>query len=101
MIRLVKFENQNEYQISIKNKYIKNNIYIYIYMQNPIEYIPTVHMVDKSKDDILKYNENPEFSTNTTYPQFSLGFQHYIHQTKNKMEKIIPQFEDKKSILHC
>jgi len=69
-------------------------------MQESIEYIPIVHKINKLEDDILKYNENPEFSINTTYPQFSLGFQHYIHQTKNKMEAIIPQFDGKKKVYY-
>lgn len=53
-----------------------------------------------SLTDDTKYdfnNPNLKLSTNIDYPLFSLGFHHYIHASKNKME-IIKQFENKKKI---
>ncbi len=46
---------------------------------------------------IFNHEPKPSFSKNIDYPTFTLGFQHFIHQTKLKMD-ITKQFEDKKKI---
>jgi len=45
------------------------------------------------------FSEEPiiRYSTNLDYPKFSLGFHHFIHASKNKME-ILKQFENKKKV---
>jgi hypothetical protein len=61
------------------------------------DYLPVIYKLPNIKDDILKYKISPEFSPNIDYPRFSLGFHHYIHQNKDKME-IIKEFENKKKV---
>jgi 23S rRNA U2552 (ribose-2'-O)-methylase RlmE/FtsJ len=81
----------------------------------PVNYLPVIHNItgtleqsesegqkaDKrtTTNDIFKSKTKPEFSTNIDYPKFSLGFHHYIHQSKDKME-ITSQFEGKKKIYY-
>ncbi|QKF93757.1 ribosomal RNA methyltransferase domain [Fadolivirus algeromassiliense] len=65
----------------------------------PNEYIPIVYKIPQPKDNILNYKESPVFSKNIDYPKFSLGFQHYIHQSKTKME-ITKDFEGKKKVYY-
>jgi len=68
------------------------------------EYDHIVYRIPSSKEDIFKYKEEPIFSTSVTYPQFSLGFQHFIHQTisggygVDKMNKMIADFKGKKKV---
>ena len=47
------------------------------------------------KLDILKSNFDILFSNNIQFPEFSLGFQHFIHQAKDKME-IVETFQNRK-----
>lgn len=61
------------------------------------EYMPIIYKLPKNREDIFEYEEKPEFSANIDYPQFSLGFQHYIHQSKTKME-ITKEFKGKKLV---
>jgi hypothetical protein len=61
------------------------------------EYVPVVYKLPNINDNILKHKHDPKFSSNIDYPKFSLGFHHYIHQNKDKME-IIEQFKDKKKV---
>lgn len=61
------------------------------------EYIPTIFKLPQLKDNILKYNTDHEFSPNIDYPKFSLGFHHFIHQSKDKMS-ITSEFEGKKKV---
>ena len=65
---------------------------------NP-DYIPIVYDISNFKDDIFKYRPNPHFSSSIDYPKFSLGFHHYIHQTKNKMV-IAEQFKGKRKVYY-
>lgn len=60
---------------------------------------PLVFKLNKT-DSIIKNDINAS-SSNTTiqYPLSSLGFHHYIHQTRSKMEKT-KQFEGKKQIFY-
>lgn len=46
---------------------------------------------------IFNHNPNPSFSKNIDFPKFTLGFQHFFHQSKLKLE-ILKQFENKKKI---
>lgn len=70
------------------------------------DFQPIVYRIPAIKDDIFQYKEEPNFSNNITYPQFSLGFQHYIHQTisggpgVDKMNKMISDFKGKKGIYY-
>lgn len=47
--------------------------------------------------NIIKHEFDPIYASNITYPKFSLGFQHFIHQSLKKMENTI-QFENKKKV---
>lgn len=73
----------------------ENNILINI----PKDYVPIVYKFPNIEpaNDIFKYDEYPSFSRNIDYPKFSLGFHHYIHQSKTKME-ITKEFENKKKV---
>lgn len=53
--------------------------------------------VDLKKDNILKYKIEPEYSNGIQYPKNSLGFHHYINDTKDKMQ-LTTQFEGKKKV---
>jgi hypothetical protein len=46
---------------------------------------------------IFDHNPSPSFSKNIDFPKFTLGFQHFFHQSKLKLE-ILKQFENKKKI---
>ncbi|ARF09636.1 FtsJ-like methyltransferase [Indivirus ILV1] len=61
-------------------------------------YLPIAHQIDESKD-ILTYKESPEFSKNIDYSAFFWGFQHFIHQSKDKME-IVESFKGKKQVYY-
>lgn len=63
------------------------------------DFVPLIYEVIDTKDSIFKHKPNPTFSTNIEYPKFSLGFHHYIHQTKDKMS-IAEQFEGKKKVYY-
>lgn len=60
---------------------------------------PVVFTLPDNIENIFKYNEKPNFSIDIDYPKFSLGFQHYIHQSKTKME-ITKEFEGKKKVFN-
>jgi 23S rRNA U2552 (ribose-2'-O)-methylase RlmE/FtsJ len=55
--------------------------------------------VNGNKLELLDLDAEPSFSKYIEYPLFNLGFQHYIHATKNKM-KGIEKFEKKKNIIN-
>ena len=40
----------------------------------------------ENKKDIFDTDKDTNFSYNIDYPKFSLGFQHFIHQSKDKMQ---------------
>jgi hypothetical protein len=77
--------------MSNENQDIKSEI--------PDDYLPIVYNLPNIKEDIMTYDENPQFSKNIDYPKFSLGFQHFIHQSKTKME-ITKDFEGKKKVYY-
>ena len=62
----------------------------------PPEYRPVVYELPVIKD-ILSVNTNPEYSTNIAYPKFSYGFQHFLHQSRGKME-VVEKFKGKKKV---
>lgn len=65
-----------------------------------MSYKPIIHTLNSNpKNNILDYNEDPEFSRNIDYPIFELGFQHFVHQSKDKME-IIEKFKGKKKVYY-
>lgn len=63
------------------------------------DYLPIIYKIPINKENIFDHVEKPEFSKNIDYPKFSLGFQHFIHQSKTKME-ITKEFEGKKQIYY-
>lgn len=63
------------------------------------DYVPIVYELPKEKNDIMSYDITTSFSKNIDYPKFSLGFQHFIHQSKTKME-ITKEFENKKKVYY-
>lgn len=67
-------------------------------MINP-DYLPVIYKIPNPENDIFDYDIDPEFSPNIDYPKFSLGFQHYLHQSKDKMEKT-KEFEGKKKVFY-
>lgn len=64
----------------------------------PENFLPIVYKIDESKDEIFKYNENPLFGNLIVYPAFALGFQHFIHQTRNTLIEKTGEFEGKKKV---
>ncbi|AYV78767.1 MAG: FtsJ-like methyltransferase [Edafosvirus sp.] len=58
--------------------------------------MPSLKSKDKS-DNIFAHDATPKFSNNIDYPRFSLGFHHFIHANKDKME-ILKEFEGKKKV---
>ena len=60
------------------------------------EYQQMIYEIN-SDNKIFNHSPNPSFSKNVDYPKFTLGFQHYIHQSKLKMD-LTKQFENKKKI---
>jgi 23S rRNA U2552 (ribose-2'-O)-methylase RlmE/FtsJ len=63
---------------------------------NP-EYVPITNNLSDPKVNIMDLDANVKFSTNIDYPRFALGFQHFIHQSKDKMA-ITKEFENKKKV---
>lgn len=63
------------------------------------DYIPSIFKLPSSDDNIFKYPNIIIFSTNIDYPRFSYGFQHFYHQSKDKLE-ITKEFEGKKKVYH-
>lgn len=56
----------------------------------------TSHVNDTEKN-IFDYDNDVYFTTNIDYPKFLYGFQHFIHQSKDKM-MITKNFEGKKKV---
>ena len=44
------------------------------------------------KTDILGSNFDVQFSNNICFPEIRLGFHHFIHQAKDKMEAVVTAF---------
>ncbi len=52
---------------------------------------------DLKSSKITDFNNDVKFSNNVSYPQLSLGFQHYIHKIKDKME-LTEKYANRKKI---
>ena len=66
------------------------------------DYVPLVMLLPNTPADPNVFDKDIEsgdieLSSNIDYPLFSLGFHHYIHQNKSKME-ILKEFEKKKKV---
>lgn len=63
-------------------------------------YLPIAFKLDHNlKQDIFDHDPNPKFSYDIDYPKFSLGFQHFIHQSKDKMS-IVESFKGQKRVYY-
>ena len=52
---------------------------------------------DLKNSKITDYNNDIKFSNNVSYPQLTLGFQHYIHKVKDKMV-LVDKYANRKKI---
>ena len=59
--------------------------------------LPIYYDLKDIKFDLTKYDLEPQFREDIAYPKFSLGFQHWIHASKNKSYKFL-KFEGKKHV---
>lgn len=59
--------------------------------------IPIVYKLPIPSDSIIDKSVNPQYSINIDYPSFVLGFQHYIHANKDKLN-ILDEFKGKKKV---
>lgn len=63
-------------------------------------YLPVAFKLDHSNNkDIFDVDEDPKFSYDIDYPKFSLGFQHFIHQSKDKMS-VVESFKGQKRVYY-
>jgi len=79
-------EISNETDSTIDDKIIVNT-----------DYIPIINNLIDSKNNIFDFKNDVKFSTNIDYPRFQFGFQHFIHQSKDKMH-ITEEFKNKKKV---
>lgn len=61
--------------------------------------LPEIYELPEDKKDILSSKFDFTIGESISYPKFSLGFQHYLHQSKGKME-ITKKFEGKKKVYY-
>jgi 23S rRNA U2552 (ribose-2'-O)-methylase RlmE/FtsJ len=61
------------------------------------DYIPIYNELIESEVNLFTKNNDVKFSSNIDYPRFAFGFQHFIHQSKDKMV-ILKDFEGKKKV---
>ena len=64
-----------------------------------VDYLPIIYKIPSSKTNIFDYNETSQFSQNIDYPKFSLGFHHFIHQSKKNFGDVSKEFVDKKKCI--
>ncbi len=64
--------------------------------KNEYEFIK--EKIKKVEKSIFDYDPNPQYSSVIDYPRFEYGFQHYIHQTKEKTEELDKKYKDKKKV---
>ena len=63
------------------------------------EYVPIVYKLENNnKKRILDTTNDILFSNNIAYPELSLGFHHYIHQTKDVVGEKINLFDNRKKV---
>ena len=63
------------------------------------EYKPIYVKIAKDSNSIFDYTNNYDVSSSLCMPRFDYGFQHWIHQNKNK-KSVLEQFEGKKKVYH-
>lgn len=68
-----------------------------IFKVTDYDYLPIIVDISSSDDPSMFSDPKTKLSKDIDYPKFSLGFHHYIHVNKNKME-IVNQFKDKKKV---
>jgi hypothetical protein len=52
------------------------------------DYIPRIFNLPSNSGDILDSPVQAVFENNVPFPQFTLGFQHFIHQSKNNFQRV-------------
>ena len=57
-----------------------------------------IYKLPNSATNILTHNTQAELSNVIEYPKFTLGFHHYIHQNKDKLDEVFPEFANKKKV---
>lgn len=63
-----------------------------------VQYNPLVFDLDNvEKTNIMDTTFDVQFSNSICFPEFKLGFHHFIHKTKDKME-VVEEFEKRKKI---
>ena len=63
------------------------------------EYVPIIYKLeDNNNKRILDTSNDILFSNNIAYPELSLGFHHFIHQTKDVVGDKINLFENRKKV---
>ena len=65
----------------------------------PDDYLPIVFRLPDLTDNIFEYDIDYQLSKNIEHPLSSMGFQHYLHQSKDKME-MVEHFKGKKKVYH-
>jgi 23S rRNA U2552 (ribose-2'-O)-methylase RlmE/FtsJ len=62
------------------------------------EYTPIIYKLEKTNSKkVLDTSNDILFSNNIAYPEINLGFHHFIHATKDKMQ-ITEKFENRKKV---
>ena len=62
------------------------------------KYNPLIFDLSNLKQSkITDFNNDVKFSNNVSYPQLTLGFQHFIHKVKDKME-LTEKYANRKKI---
>lgn len=74
-----------------------NNIIKNTQIDIPKENIPIIVELPNININIFETNNSVKFSTNLDYPRSEYGFHHFIHNNKNKTEKL-KVFEGKKKV---
>lgn len=82
--------------MSVKNRKLKRDNAPEEVKDVPPEYIPIMCELTKT-EKTFNYNSSVQLSENMDTPLFSLGFHHFIHAGKDKMN-ITEQFENKKKV---
>jgi len=70
---------------------------MYNYMSN--KSYPLCVKIEKDNNNILDYDGDYEISSSICLPKFDYGFQHWMHQNKNK-DTVIDNFEGKKKVYY-
>jgi len=63
------------------------------------DYVPIIYKLPDTDEDIFKSDIDPRFGYNLAMPRISLGFHHFIHQSRGNMD-VTQQFKNKKKIYY-